>query len=104
LRFVSDIWVGVLWDTCSYRDSIPFYGRCRFRCALLPTDQERSCTTENRAGKNKLNNSDNQSVEIQLGRAMQQKIMLASIDSPVKEELSDLINSYKKAGGTMMAK
>jgi hypothetical protein len=27
---------------------------------------------------------------------MQQKIMLASMNSPVKEELSDLINSYKK--------
>jgi hypothetical protein len=28
---------------------------------------------------------------------MQQKIMLASMNSPVKEELSDLINSYKKS-------
>jgi hypothetical protein len=39
-------------------------------------------------GKNKLNNSDNPIGRDTIGRAMQQKIMLASMNSPVKEELS----------------
>jgi hypothetical protein len=37
--------------------------------------------------KGKLNNSDNP-IGRDIGRAMQQKIMLASMNSPVKEELS----------------
>jgi hypothetical protein len=38
--------------------------------------------------KGKLNNSDNPIGRDTIGRAMQQKIMLASMNSPVKEELS----------------
>jgi hypothetical protein len=41
-----------------------------------------------RALEKKLNNSDNPIGRDTIGRAMQQKIMLASMNSPVKEELS----------------
>jgi hypothetical protein len=46
--------------------------------------------------RNKLNNSDNPIGRDTIGRAMQQKIMLASMNSPVKKSYPDLINSYKK--------
>jgi hypothetical protein len=60
-------------------------------------NQERSLLRKELWKKGKLNNSDNPIGRDTIGRAMQQKIMLASMNSPVKEELSDLINSYKKS-------
>jgi hypothetical protein len=51
--------------------------------------------------KGKLNNSDNPIGRDTIGRAMQQKIMLASMNSPVKRVI--LTKLQEKAGGTMMA-
>jgi hypothetical protein len=53
----------------------------------IPTNQERSLLRKT-SKKGKLNNSDNPIGRDTIGRAMQQKIMLASMNSPVKEELS----------------
>jgi hypothetical protein len=69
--------------------------------STIPTNQERSLLRKTSFGKGKLNNSDNPIGRDTIGRAMQ-KIMLASMNSPVKEELSRP-HQYKKAGGTMMA-
>jgi hypothetical protein len=53
--------------------------------------------------ENKLNNSDNP-IGRDTGRAMQQKIMLASMNSPVKGRVIQTSSiATRKAGGTMMA-
>jgi hypothetical protein len=45
----------------------------------------KSSLLRKKRGKGKLNNSDNPIGRDTIGRAMQQKIMLASMNSPVKE-------------------